>query len=143
MQTVNAEIEEENRAEKNMAWLLTLASILSLAIAAFGIYVLAAYSVQRRSKEIVLRKLYGANNGHILRFVGREFAILMGLACLIALPLAYRYIQVYLADYVVHAPIGIWTLVASSVIGILVAVLATLGNTLRAVSMSPLQILRG
>jgi putative ABC transport system permease protein len=143
MQTVNAEIEEENRAEKNMAWLLTMASILSLAIAAFGIYVLAAYSVQRRSKEIVLRKLYGANNGHILRFVGREFAILMGLACVIALPLAYRYIQVYLADYVVHAPIGVWTLVASSVIGILVAVLATLGNTLRAVSMSPLQILRG
>jgi putative ABC transport system permease protein len=143
MQTASAEIQAEISAEKNMAYLLIMASAMSLTIASFGIYVLAAHSVQKRQKQIILRKLYGASHGHILRFVGREFAILMGLACVIALPLAYRYIQVYLADYVVHAPIGVWTLVASSVIGILVAVLATLGNTLRAVHMSPLQILRG
>ncbi len=142
IQTVNAEIEEENRAEKNMAWLLTMASILSLAIAAFGIYVLAAYSVQKRSKEIVLRKLYGADSLQILGFVGREFAWLMGISCFIALPLAYRFIQGYLADYVERAPIGVWTLVAASAIGIVVAVLATLGNTLKAVRMSTLQILR-
>lgn len=142
MQTANAELATEHSTEKNMAWLLALASVMSLAIAAFGIYVLAAYSVQKRSKEIVLRKLYGAKKSQLLRFVGQEFLILIGLACVIALPLAHRYIQSYLSEYVEHAPIGGWTLLAATVIGILVAALATLTTTLKALRMTPLHMLR-
>ncbi len=56
-----------------LAKLLALASLIAVALAAFGIYVLSAYSVQRLTRQIVLRKLYGAGRRAIASLVGREF----------------------------------------------------------------------
>jgi putative ABC transport system permease protein len=73
-----------------LAKLLAASSVIATAIAAFGIYVLAAYSVQRREREIVLRKLYGAGSAAVGSLVLREFALLVGAGALVGLPLAGR-----------------------------------------------------
>jgi putative ABC transport system permease protein len=142
MSTMEAEFAERNAADKRIAKLLSAASIITIAIAAFGIYVLAAYSVQRRTKEIVLRKLYGANRFVITRLVAKEFVILIGIGALIGLPFAYLKIQSYLAEFQDQAPIGIWTLIAALVIGAMVAMLSTFRHTIGAVRIAPVQVLR-
>jgi putative ABC transport system permease protein len=125
-----------------LAGLLAAASAIATAIAAFGIYVLAAYSVRRREKEIVLRKLYGAGGAAIARLVAREFAALVGTGAQLGLPFAWVAIQRWLGAFAERAPIGGWTLVAALLVAAVVALVATLRHALTAVRIRPALALR-
>jgi putative ABC transport system permease protein len=125
-----------------LAKLLAASSVIAIAIAAFGIYVLAAYSVQRRTREIVLRKLYGASGGAIGRLVAREFAALLGIGALAGLPVAWLATERYLAGFTERAPVGLWALGASLAVAATVALASTLRHTLGAVRVAPVLALR-
>ncbi|MDC8757201.1 ABC transporter permease [Janthinobacterium fluminis] len=106
-----ADILAANYAEDaRMAKLLAIATGIALAIAAFGTYVLSAYTVQRRAKEIVLRMLHGAGRADIGLLVAREIGGLTLVSAVLALPLAGVVVQRYLSFYVERAPIGYWPL---------------------------------
>ena len=133
----------ENYADDlRLAKLLGLASVIAVTIAAFGIYVLSTYSVQRLSKQIVLRKLFGANHSDIARLVGREFIVLITVGALVGLPFAALVNERYLATFVERAPIGAWTLIAALLIALLVTLVSTLRQTVIALRMAPILILR-
>ena len=125
-----------------LAQLLAASSLIASAIAAFGIYVLAAYSVQRREKEIVLRKLYGASPGAIGRLVAREIGLLIGAGAVLGLPLAWLAIERYLASFATRAPIGGWTLALGLLLACVVALGATVRHALAAMRMRPALALR-
>jgi putative ABC transport system permease protein len=125
-----------------MAKLLAASSVIAIAIAAFGIYVLAAYSVQRRTKEIVLRKLYGAGKGAIGSLMAREFGSLLATGALLGLPAAWIATQHYMAPFTERAPVGFWTLAAALAVAGLVTLGSTLRHTLAAVRMAPVCALR-
>ncbi len=133
-----ANYAEERRITKMMG----AASVLAVLIAAFGIYVLAAYNVQRRQREIVLRKLHGASARAVGLLVGREFALLVGVAAVLGLPVAALAIERYLAVYVERAPMGPWPLLLALLLVALVALGATLRQTRYAMRLSPVQALR-
>jgi putative ABC transport system permease protein len=125
-----------------LAKLLAASSVIAIAIAAFGIYVLAAYSVQRRTKEIVLRKVYGAGSRAIGQLVVREFATLIGAGALLGLPAAWIAIQHYMAPFTERAPVGLWTLAGALAVAALVTLGSTLRHTLAAVRITPVRALR-
>jgi ABC-type antimicrobial peptide transport system permease subunit len=125
-----------------LAQILAAASVVATALASFGIYVLSAYSVRRRSREIVLRKLYGADGADVGRLVAREFAALIGIGALVGLPLAWFATERYLSGFVERAPMGWWPLLYSFGCVGLVALAATARHTLAAVRMSPVLALR-
>jgi putative ABC transport system permease protein len=125
-----------------MAKLLAASSVIAIAIAAFGIYVLAAYSVQRRTKEIVLRKLYGAGKGAIGSLMAREFGSLLATGALLGLPAAWIATQHYMAPFTERAPVGFWTPAAALAVAGLVTLGSTLRHTLAAVRMAPVCALR-
>ncbi|KGF82313.1 hypothetical protein IA69_08250 [Massilia sp. JS1662] len=125
-----------------LAKLLAAASAIATAIAAFGIYVLAAYSVRRREREIVLRKLYGAGHAAIAKLVAREFAALVGAGAVLGLPFAWVAIQRWLGAFTERAPIGAWTLVAALLVAGVVALVSTLRHALAAVRIRPAAALR-
>jgi putative ABC transport system permease protein len=116
--------------------------VIATAIAAFGIYVLAAYSVQRRAREIVLRKLYGAGNAAVGGLVAREFAVLIGAGALLGLPPAWLAMQHYLASFIERAPVGAWTIMGALLVAVAVALGSTLRHTLAAVRIRPALALR-
>jgi len=125
-----------------LAKLLAASSVIATAIAAFGIYVLAAYSVQRRAREIVLRKLYGAGTTAVGSLVMREFLVLIGAGALLGLPPAWLAMQHYLAGFTERAPIGAWTIVGALAVAGVVALGSTLRHTLAAVRIRPALALR-
>jgi putative ABC transport system permease protein len=138
-----ASVFAQNYSEDlRLAKLLALASAVATALASFGIYVLAAYTVKRRAREIVLRKLHGARGRDIGRLVAREFVVLIGLGALAGLPLAWIGIERYLAGFVERAPMGPWPMIHSLLLVGLVALGATCRQTLVAVRMSPALALR-
>lgn len=142
MQRMDALFAENYADDLRLAKLLAASSLIAIAIAAFGIYVLSAYSVQRRAREIVLRKLFGASGVAIARLVAREFAILLGAGALIGLPAVWLATERYLSSFIERAPIGLWTVSAALMMALAVAAGSTLRHTLRAVRAAPVQALR-
>jgi putative ABC transport system permease protein len=128
--------------ESRLSTLLMMATAIALLIAAFGSYVLSATTVQRRAKEIVLRKLHGARRSDIALLVVRETGMLLLVAAAVGLPLAALAIQRYLAGYVAHAPGGYWMLALSLVLTLVVALLATGRQARIAMRMAPADALR-
>jgi putative ABC transport system permease protein len=135
-------IAQNYEEDLRMSKLLIIAAILSLAIAAFGIYVLSAYSVQRRVQEIAIRKIYGAKTKSIAVLLGKEFGFIMLGSALIGLPLGALAISHYLASFVERAPIGGWTLLFALSAALLIALASSLRHALLAMRISPVVALR-
>jgi hypothetical protein len=128
--------------DARLARLLAVATGIALVIAAFGTYVLSANSVQRRAREIVLRRLHGARRTDIGLLVLREVGALLLAAAVLALPIAAVAINRYLAGYVEHAPIGYWTLLLALSLTWAVALIAIARHTWIAMRMVPVRALR-
>jgi putative ABC transport system permease protein len=138
------DILAENYAEEaRVARILSVATGIAMALAAFGTYALCAHTVQRRAREIVLRKLHGARRADIALLVLRETGIQVAVAAVIALPLAAIAIQRYLATYVERAPVGAWTVLFALALTMTVALAAVARHTWTAMRMMPADALRG
>lgn len=128
--------------DARLAKLMAASTCIALLIAGFGIYVLSAYSVRRKEKEIVLRKLYGALPGDIARLILRDCFWVIALGTLIGLPFAFVAAQRYLADFVEHAPMALWTTVLAAMFAVLLVLLASARQILKAIRISPALALR-
>ena len=128
--------------DARLARLLALATVIALAITAFGMYALSAYMVQRRAREIVLRKLYGAGRAQIALLLGRDLGLLILGAGAFGLPLAFVGVSRYQAGFVEHAPLVYatpWLALGGVAV---VTLLATLRHTWSALTMRPGALLR-
>lgn len=126
--------------------LIGIAGLLALGLAAVGVYGLAAYTLRRREREIVLRKLHGAGAGAVAGLLAREFAGVLVLACAVALPVAAWLSQQHLAGFVERAPVGpfsLWVLLAATALLVAVTALAVARHLHAALALRPLQALRG
>jgi hypothetical protein len=124
------------------ARLLALASVVATALACFGIYVLSSYTIRRRAREFVLRKLHGAAPRDIGLLVAREWLALLGLGALLALAPAWLWTERYLSGFVERAPMGWWPL-ASACAGVgAVGLAGCVRQAVAAMRMSPALALR-
>ena len=142
IEAAGAVFADNYREDARLAAMLTGASVVATGLAAFGIYVLSAYSVRRRAREIVLRKLHGATGSDVGRLIGREFAVLIGIGALAGLPFACLAAERYLAGFVERAPMGYWPQLAALLAVCVVAAAATARHALGAMRMSPALVLR-
>jgi ABC-type antimicrobial peptide transport system permease subunit len=124
------------------AKLLTLASVVATALACFGIYVLSSYTIRRRAREFVLRKLHGATGRHIGLLVAREWLVLLALGALLALAPAWLWSERYLAPFVERAPMGWWPQAVAIALVALVALGACVRQAVAAMRVSPARALR-
>ena len=122
--------------------LIGAGGIIALALAGFGLYALSAYTVRRRTTEIVLRKLHGARRRDIARLLARELGAALLAGAMLGLPVAAWLGERYLAEFVDRAPIGASALVVALVTTTLVAMTAATRHTVRALMISPAQALR-
>ncbi len=119
-----------------------LVAFIMVPLAVISIYILSAHAVQRRAREIVLRKLHGAGRDDIARLLGREFLALIAFAAVLGLPPAYLVGRLFIEQFAEQAAIGVWNLVAAFGGAVLVALLASTRHTLIATRMSPANALR-
>ncbi|MDR7335784.1 FtsX-like permease family protein [Roseateles asaccharophilus] len=132
--------------DQRLGRLIAIAGLMALGLAAVGIYALAAYTLRRREREIVLRKLHGAGAGAVAGLLLREFAGVLAVACVVALPVGAWLSQRHLADFVERAPVGpgsLWVLLASFALLAAVTAVAVARHLHAALALRPLQALRG
>ena len=115
----------------------TLFSILSVLISCLGLFGLATYIAESKTKEIGIRKVFGASAGKLVVMLTKEFLILGTIATLIAFPLAYFWIDRMLQDYAYRISIG-WEIFIISLLITIVLTLATVGwQAFRAATANP------
>jgi putative ABC transport system permease protein len=128
--------------DASLARLLEFATAIAMIIAGFGVYVLAADAVQRRTREIALRKLFGTRRRDIGKLVAKEIGAIILLSALFAMPLAALAIARYLATYTQQAPLAFWALAFALVTTLVTAAFAAARQAWVAMMLKPAVALR-
>jgi putative ABC transport system permease protein len=137
--------EDYNRlyvAEQRSSSLFTVAASLAILLACLGLFGLAAFTTVQRTKEIGIRRVLGANIPDITMLIAKNFLLMVGIAIVVAIPLAWYAGNRWLQDFAFRIPIQGWVFVGAAVATILIA-LATVGfHSVRSALMNPVKSLR-
>jgi ABC-type antimicrobial peptide transport system permease subunit len=87
------------RAEERIASLATFFSVLAILISCLGLFGLASFVAERRTKEIGIRKVLGASVADLWQMLSRDFVVLVIISCAIAIPLSYYFMSNWLENY--------------------------------------------
>ncbi len=115
---------------------------LAIAIACLGLFGLASFGVQERTKEIGIRKVLGASVPVIIKLLSGEFVKLVLVANVIAWPLAYYVMTRWLQGFAYRTGIGIWIFILSGGIALAVALMTVAAHAIKAATANPIQSLR-
>ena len=128
--------------EQRIRVMVQYASFLSIFIACMGLFGLATLVVVRRTKEIGIRKVLGANVGRIVNLLSRDFIIMVLVASLIAFPIAWWALSTWLEDFAYRIKIPWWIFLASTVIALFVALITVSTQAIKAALSNPVKSLR-
>ena len=129
-------------ADEKRGLIFTLFTILAILIACLGLFGLASYMVEQRTKEIGIRKVFGAGEGTILRLISRDFLILVTIGIVIAVPVAYFFMSKWLQNYVYRMHIGIPLLLIAALLTLLITFLTISYKSYQAAVMNPASSLK-
>lgn len=130
------------RAEQKFSRIAFSFTLLAIVIACLGLLGLTGYTVQKRSKEISVRKVLGASVPDILYLLTRQYIVLIGLALLFAVPVAWYLLLQWLQNFAYRAPVG-WKPFAVSVLILTAIALATISwQTVKAALSNPAETLK-
>lgn len=129
-------------AEQKQGQLFTIFACLAIFIACLGLFGLATFNTLQRIKEIGIRKVLGASVPSILVLLSREIVGLILAANLIAWPVAWYFMNLWLGSFAFHVNVNPMVFLAAMVAAILVALLTVSAQTLRAAMTNPSTTLR-
>ncbi|GAH92164.1 unnamed protein product, partial [marine sediment metagenome] len=130
------------KAEQRTAAVFTTFSSLAILLACLGLFALTAYTMARRTKEIGIRKILGASLPDILSLVSRDFLKLVGIALVMATPLAYYAVHQWLQKFTYRIEIQWWVFVAAGLVTIVIAFLTITLQAAKTASANPVKNLR-
>jgi ABC-type antimicrobial peptide transport system permease subunit len=139
---VDQDLDHLYTAETRMGKLFNIFSILSIIISSLGLFGLATFSTQRRTKEIGVRKVLGAGKAGIVALLAKEFLQLVAISLLIAFPVAWYAMSQWLQGFVYKVNVSGWVFVTAGVTALLVAFLTVSFQTIRAALANPVKSLR-
>ncbi len=135
-------MSENYKSEWKVGTLFTIFSLLTVFVACLGLFGLSAFSAERRTKEIGIRKALGASVANIVRLLSKEIVILVVIAGAVAFPLAYLVISRWLETFAYRADIG-WTIFALSGLVVLgIALVTVIYQSAKAALANPVDSLR-
>jgi putative ABC transport system permease protein len=130
------------RGEERLGKIFSLAAGLAIFIASLGLFGLALFTIEERTKEIGIRKVLGATIGKIAVLLSREFALLVLLANVLAWPAGYFLMRRWLQNFAYRVDIQPWIFVLSAGAAFAIAVLTISWQTLRAARANPVKALK-
>jgi ABC-type antimicrobial peptide transport system permease subunit len=130
------------RSEKRVGTIFNLFTVLAIFISCLGLFGLASFMAEQRTKEIGIRKVLGASSSKIITLLTKEFTKWVLVANLIAWPVAYYVMNKLLQTYVYRTAIGIDTFIISGLIALTIALLTVSYQAFKAARSNPADSLR-
>ena len=134
--------DKQFRAEQRMGHLFSGFTGVALLLACLGLVGLAAFTAEQRTKEIGIRKVLGASVAGITALLAKDFLKLVLIAIVIASPVAYYFMDKWLADFAYRIELQWWMFAAAGAMAVLIAFLTVGGQAIKAALANPVQSLR-
>ncbi len=139
---IDQDISRLYLSEQKTSELFTAFSILAIFIACLGLFGLAAFTAERRTKEIGIRKALGSSVSGIVFLLSKEFTKWVLIANIIAWPVAYYFMNNWLKDFAYRINMNLWIFILSGVLALLIALLTVSIHAVRAARANPIKSLR-
>jgi putative ABC transport system permease protein len=117
-------------------------TIIAILISCLGLFGLATFSAEQRTKEIGIRKVLGASVNSIVALLSKEFLVLVSVGIIIASPLAWWAMNKWLQDFAYRTKIDWWVFAVAALIGIAIALMTITGQAVKAALTNPVKNLR-
>jgi putative ABC transport system permease protein len=139
---LDASFEQMHLADKKMGEIFSVFSILAVLVACMGLFGLAAYTAEQKTKEIGVRKVLGASVPSIYILLSREFLKWVALANILALPVAYYAMHRWLQNFAYRIMIGWEIFLVSAGVALAISVVTVSFQSIKAALTNPSDSLR-
>ncbi|SDT29923.1 putative ABC transport system permease protein [Mucilaginibacter mallensis] len=130
------------RSEQRTGTIFMVFTVLAIAIACLGLFGLAAYAAEQRTKEIGIRKVLGASIPNIAGMLSKDFIKLVFIAIVISSPIAWYLMQKWLQDFAYRVNFHWWIIALAGVAAILIALITISFQSIKAAIANPVESLR-
>jgi putative ABC transport system permease protein len=127
---------------RRQSTIITIAAGIALVVAALGLFGMASFVTEQRTKEIGIRKAMGADSRQIVSLLLRQFATPVLWAFIIAVPIAWWLLAEYLSGFAQHVALSPWPFIAGGLATLLVSFSTVLWPTLSVAQRPPVEALR-
>jgi len=128
--------------EQRIGKLATVFAILAIFISCLGLFGLASFVAEQRTKEIGIRKVLGATVFNLWKLLSKDFLILVIISCFIATPISYYFMSNWIQKYTYRTEISWWIFVASGAGALLITLLTVSYQAIKAALMNPVKSLK-
>jgi len=139
---LDEDFKKNYKNDRQLASLVSSLTAIAILISCLGLFALAAFAAERRTKEIGIRKVLGASVAGITGLLAKDFLKLVVASFVIAFPMAYYFLQRWLADFAYRIDIQWWMFVTAALAAVLVAFLTVSFQSVRAALANPVKSLR-
>lgn len=128
--------------ERRIGNLALVSTILAIFISCLGLLGLASFVAEQRTKEMGIRKIMGASVSQLWHLLSKDFVVLVIIACLLAIPLGYHFMNAWLEQYDYRTQISSWVFLLTSGAALVITLLTVTFQALKAAFMNPVNSLR-
>jgi putative ABC transport system permease protein len=139
---VDEEYAKKFSDEQRIGSLASVFAILAIFISCLGLFGLASFVAEQRTREIGVRKVLGASLFHLWRMLSVDFVVLVVISCLIAIPVAWYFLSKWLQQYDYRTPMSWWVFAAASIAALTITLFTVSFQAVRAAMMNPVRSLR-
>ncbi len=139
---IDEEYQKKFNTESRIGNLASVFSGLAILISCLGLFGLASFVAEQRTKEIGVRKVLGASVTGLWALLSADFIKLVVLSMLIAMPVAYYFMDQWLQNYTLRTNLSAWIFVIAGVSLLLVTLATVSFQVVRAALMNPVKSLR-
>lgn len=139
---MNEWFDDMYRIEQRTSKLGLSFAIIAILIACLGLFGLATFMAEQRTKEIGVRKVLGASVGQIVLMMSKKFVLLVAIAAAVALPLAWWIMGIWLQDFAYRPALGWWVFGLAALLAFVVAILTVSTQAIKAALANPVKSLR-
>ncbi|HCL06428.1 MAG TPA: hypothetical protein DHW64_10900 [Chitinophagaceae bacterium] len=130
------------KTDQKITTLMLLFAIITILVAALGLFGLAAFTAERKIKEIGIRKVLGASVSHIVQLISKEFIVLVGVGIMIATPIAWWVMSKWLNEYAYRINIQLWIFLLAGLTAAAIALFTISIQAIKAAMENPVKNLR-
>lgn len=139
---VNEEYDQKFRSEKRIGTLASVFAGLAIFISCLGLFGLASFVAEQRTKEIGVRKVLGASVLSLWGLLSKDFVVLVVIACGIAIPIAWYFLHNWLQKYTYRTDLTWWIFAASGAGALFITLLTISFQSIKAALVNPITSLR-
>ena len=140
---VDEEYAKKFSQEQRIGKLAAVFAILAIFISCLGLFGLASFVAEQRTKEIGIRKVLGATVTNLWQLLSKDFVLLVIIACIIAGPIAFYCMNNWLQKYTYRTNISWWIFIASGIGALAITLLTVSFQAIKAALMQPVKSLKG